>query len=147
MTKVIQMAKFILDKIENIVGKEENAGYQHFLLFPKCFQKVLSSRSLKVGIVWWRFKDTCICMWKGCFVIQLCMANCYTSEPDRHHNSTLVYVHASVHLSIQICQDHNFYIYGWISKYLTQLFSITLYQTTKVWTQRNWKYLQMTKKM
>ena len=22
---------------ENIVGKEENAGYQHFLLFPQCF--------------------------------------------------------------------------------------------------------------
>ena len=23
---------------ENIVGKEENAGNQHFLLFPQCFQ-------------------------------------------------------------------------------------------------------------
>ena len=34
--KVIQMAKFVLDKIENIVGKEENAGYQHFLLYPQC---------------------------------------------------------------------------------------------------------------
>ena len=22
---------------ENIVGKEGNAGYQHFLLFPQCF--------------------------------------------------------------------------------------------------------------
>ena len=32
--KVIRMAKFVLDKIENIVGKEENAGYQNFLLFP-----------------------------------------------------------------------------------------------------------------
>ena len=36
-SKVIQMAKFVLDKVENIVGKEENAGYQLFLLFPKCF--------------------------------------------------------------------------------------------------------------
>ena len=26
--------KFILEKVENIVGKGENAGYQHFLLFP-----------------------------------------------------------------------------------------------------------------
>ena len=26
-------------RVENIVGKEENAGYQHFLLFPHCFQK------------------------------------------------------------------------------------------------------------
>ena len=23
--------------VENIVEKEENAGYQHFLLFPQCF--------------------------------------------------------------------------------------------------------------
>ena len=25
-------------KVENILGKGQNAGYQHFLLFPKCFQ-------------------------------------------------------------------------------------------------------------
>ena len=25
------------DSVENIVGKGENAGYQHFLLFPQCF--------------------------------------------------------------------------------------------------------------
>ena len=25
--------------IENIVGKEENAGFQHFLCFHHCFQK------------------------------------------------------------------------------------------------------------
>ena len=41
--KVIQMTDIVLDKMENIVGKEENAGYQHFLLFPLCFQKALSS--------------------------------------------------------------------------------------------------------
>ena len=29
----------LLDRVENIVGKGENAGYQHFLLFPQCFQK------------------------------------------------------------------------------------------------------------
>ena len=27
-----------LDRVENIVGKGENAGYQHFLIFPQCFQ-------------------------------------------------------------------------------------------------------------
>ena len=27
------------DSVENIVGKVENAGYQHFLLYPECFQK------------------------------------------------------------------------------------------------------------
>ena len=30
---------FIFRGGENIVGKEENAGYQHFLLFLQCFQK------------------------------------------------------------------------------------------------------------
>ena len=39
-------------RVENIVGKAENAGYQDFLLFPQCFQKASFSRSLKVGIVW-----------------------------------------------------------------------------------------------
>ena len=29
----------VIDWVENIVGKGENAGYQHFLLFPQCFQK------------------------------------------------------------------------------------------------------------
>ena len=33
-------------------GKGENASYQHFLLFPQCFQKPSVSGSLKVGIVW-----------------------------------------------------------------------------------------------
>ena len=44
--------KFVFGQVENIVGKGENAGYQHFLLFPQCFQKASFSGSLKVGIVW-----------------------------------------------------------------------------------------------
>ena len=39
-------------RIENIVGKEENAGNQHFLLFPQCFQNAFSSSASKVVIVW-----------------------------------------------------------------------------------------------
>ena len=31
--------KFISERVENIVGTGENAGNQHFLLFPRCFQK------------------------------------------------------------------------------------------------------------
>ena len=31
--------KFVMGRIENIVGKGENAGYQHFLFFPQCFQE------------------------------------------------------------------------------------------------------------
>ena len=28
----------VFNRVVNIVGKEKNAGYQHFLLFPQCFQ-------------------------------------------------------------------------------------------------------------
>ena len=31
------------DRVENIVRKAENAGHQHFLLFPQCFQRLCSS--------------------------------------------------------------------------------------------------------
>ena len=31
--------KFALVRVEKIVEKVENAGYQHFLLFSQCFQK------------------------------------------------------------------------------------------------------------
>ena len=43
-------------RVENIVRKGENAGYQHSLRFPQCFQKASFSRLLKVGIVWERVK-------------------------------------------------------------------------------------------
>ena len=33
---VTEKLKFVLGRVENIVGKGENAGYQHFLLFPQC---------------------------------------------------------------------------------------------------------------
>ena len=48
---VTQKVKFVLGWLENIVEKGENAGYQHFLLFPHCFQNHSLSLSLKVGIV------------------------------------------------------------------------------------------------
>ena len=37
---------FVMGRVENIIGKGENAGYQHFLLFPQCFQKVLFIRAI-----------------------------------------------------------------------------------------------------
>ena len=49
---VSQKKNFELQWIENIVEKEENAGHQHFLLFPQCFQNTFFSGSLKVRIVW-----------------------------------------------------------------------------------------------
>ena len=34
---IFKTIKFKLKRVQNIVGKGENAGYQHFLLFPRCF--------------------------------------------------------------------------------------------------------------
>ena len=34
---VTQNVEAFFPRIENIMGKEENAGYLHFLLFPQCF--------------------------------------------------------------------------------------------------------------
>ena len=34
-----------LNSVENIVGKQGNAGYYQFLLFPQCFQNLMN----KVG--------------------------------------------------------------------------------------------------
>ena len=48
---VNKMQISLFDRVGNIVGKGENAGYQHFLLSPQCFQKATFSRSLKDGIV------------------------------------------------------------------------------------------------
>ena len=36
---VAQKLKLVDGRVENIMGKRENAGYQHFLLSPQCFQK------------------------------------------------------------------------------------------------------------
>ena len=49
---VTENLKIILWSLENIMGKGENAGYQHFLLSSPCFQMASSTRSLKVVIVW-----------------------------------------------------------------------------------------------
>ena len=51
-SNVAKMVIFVCDRVENIVGKGENAGYQHFLLFPQCLQKASFPGSLKIGIVW-----------------------------------------------------------------------------------------------
>ena len=46
------MMIFVLDWVEDIVGKRENAVDQHFLLFPQCFQKasVLGGGHQKLGL-------------------------------------------------------------------------------------------------
>ena len=37
--KVTKMMIFLFDRAENTVGKGENAGYPHFLLFPQYFPR------------------------------------------------------------------------------------------------------------
>ena len=37
----------LIDRVENIVGRGENAGYQHFLFFPKMFSKGLLPMNVK----------------------------------------------------------------------------------------------------
>ena len=49
---VTKNLKFVLIRVENIVGKGENADYWHFLLFPQYFQKFTLSGSLNVGTGW-----------------------------------------------------------------------------------------------
>ena len=44
---VTKMLGFVLERIGNIVGKGENAGNQHFLLFPQCFQILFFPRVVK----------------------------------------------------------------------------------------------------
>ena len=49
---VAKMMISVLDRVENIVWKGENAGYQYFLFFTQCFRKASFPGSLNVGIVW-----------------------------------------------------------------------------------------------
>ena len=49
---VTQTLKCAMGRTENTVGKGENAGLQHFLVFPQCFQKATFSGLLKVLIAW-----------------------------------------------------------------------------------------------
>ena len=57
-TKVAKMTISVFDRVENLVGNGENAGYQHLLLFSQCFQKASFLGSLKVGIVWKRVNSS-----------------------------------------------------------------------------------------
>ena len=47
---VTENLKFILVRVENIVGQGENAGYQHFLHSPQCYQTPSYPGTFKVVI-------------------------------------------------------------------------------------------------
>ena len=42
----------VSDRLENIVGKGENAGHQHFCLLTQYFQKASYTGTLEVLILW-----------------------------------------------------------------------------------------------
>ena len=52
MLKLVQMIISVFERVENIVGKGEHAGYQHLLHYTQCFQIPSSPELLKLGIVW-----------------------------------------------------------------------------------------------
>ena len=49
-----QMVQFFSDRVENIVGKGENTGFQHFHLLPQHFESHLFQGLEKPVIVWER---------------------------------------------------------------------------------------------
>ena len=51
-SNIAKMMITLFDSVENTVGKGENAGYQHFLLFPQCFPMSCLLGLLEFGIVW-----------------------------------------------------------------------------------------------
>ena len=53
--KIAENLEYVLKKARKHCGKRrKNAGFQHFLLVPQCFQKTSFPMSLKVQIVWLR---------------------------------------------------------------------------------------------
>ena len=42
----------VFDSVENVVGKGEKAGNQHFFHFPQCFEKASFPEVSKGVIVW-----------------------------------------------------------------------------------------------
>ena len=45
---VTEKMKFVLERVESIVGKIENAGHQHFLRFSQCFEMPIYKSSKKL---------------------------------------------------------------------------------------------------
>ena len=48
--------EFALDQKQSVELLEQNAGYQHFLLYPQCFQKPSLPWSVRHGMIWKRVK-------------------------------------------------------------------------------------------
>ena len=71
------------------MGKRENAGYQHFLLFPQCFQKPPFSGSLTVWTVWKSSKYRQNHTWKYTFLPKLRKSADYSCSLEHSPNFLL----------------------------------------------------------
>ena len=72
------------------MGKGENAGYQHFLLFPQCFQEASFSGLLNIGIVWQRVKCF-FCDSPGIFKHSQSITKAYLTEiSDKADHATVL---------------------------------------------------------
>ena len=50
--QIVENGRMLSRRIENTVGKGENARYGQFLLFPQCFQKAFFPGASKGVILW-----------------------------------------------------------------------------------------------
>ena len=77
----------VFDRVENIVGKGENAGYQYFLFFPQCFQKASfqnSSKGVMCGNGLKRVKSFVLCQRAKADVAQKPFANALSPLFTQH---------------------------------------------------------------
>ena len=157
---VKMMISFFL-RVENAVGKGENAGYQHFILFPQCFPKPSSLESLKsgfcgkelklfqFGIVWKRFYKLVLsfstfllisnpyCNWAECTDLLLCTKSNFIMPKamTKKIKEAIACNKSLLLLQYTVKKIHLFH----------KIFHLTLYQTTKFWTCPNSKCLQAIK--
>ena len=132
------MVRFVVDWIENIVGKGENAGYQHFLLFSLCFQTASSSGSWNTGFfckelilstIYIHFnklkeKNLRKILWKN---VKLLKMSNFTFFHKIFYAISILKSFDS-HISVVVC---SFYEFGMVSKWcITEWVkqSLTLYQ-------------------
>ena len=56
---VTQLFQYVFDRVENFVGKGENAGYQHFLVFNDFLARVVKTRDCLVNKLT-NYKNSCL---------------------------------------------------------------------------------------
>ena len=73
--------KVVLGRVEKVMEKRENAGYQHFLLFPHCFQKASFS---ELGLCGTGLKEACMFTCFQVLLIQNFIQVIYSISPIKH---------------------------------------------------------------